>query len=501
MKKNIFWSVLTIVTTLLFAQNVSCQYDDFDLSEYKLPYLKRQQLDLSFNLNPRSNSQTSDNIDNLTNQNYKSKYSNRYLYYNFNASYNYFLNSNKYQGNQNITLNSSLDNTKIKEPYDNYKYSYFNSDLKINSNNRFYNGLHFIEVDFSGGVEFDSYQRKNYNTDNSPVSDYKTYSPAVSVSVPVYIGTGRIEPVQDARQAIYIFDELLKNGRLKSTPGKEEILKFARRISEIKNKRFFDSRLRTIYEISAIDSFLQSNGLVTDADALYFTTLNDYWMNTGSIIRYSGTRFSVGVKPVFYNNSQKITYHDTVNSTIIQTMENRDLNRTWSAAGTFRFNYEKPINLYWQNSLSANFDAGIENYLETDDIISGQIVPPQIKLKHQYPFVETVWSYKLGYYPNSRTYFNLNVSALYHREFGNEETNSPDMKYKVDDKYGSISPGFGCYYYVSQRFRIAVNYNYQFNYESNSRKSTSDSPTEIDYLQKQNNQNHAFTATLQYSLF
>ncbi len=44
-------------------------------------------------------------------------------------------------------------------------------------------------------------------------------------------------------------------------------------------------------------------------------------------------------------------------------MENRYLNRTWSAAGTFRFDYEKPINLYWQNSLSANFDAGIENYL------------------------------------------------------------------------------------------------------------------------------------------
>ena len=415
------------------------------------------------------------------------------------------MNSDKYQGNQSITLNSSLNSTRRKDSSSyynsNYKYYNFNSDLNINSNNRFYNGLHFIEVDFSGDIQFNLNGNKYFKSDNNVIREDKSYSPGISVSVPVYIGTGRIEPVQDARQAIYIFDELLKNGRLKSTPGKEEILKFARRISEIKNKRFFDSRLRTIYEISAVDSFLQSNGLVTDADALYFTTLNDYWNNAGTPMRYAGTRFSVGVKPAFYNNSQKTTYHDTINSTFVQTMENRDFNRTWSAAGTFRFNYEKPINLYWQNSLSANFDAGIENYLYTSDETLVQVAQPQSKLKHQYPFVETVLNYKLGYYPNSRTYFNLNAAALYHREFGDEETNYPDSKYKIDDKQVSISPGLGCYYYVSQKFRIAVNYSYRFNYYSNSKKSTSDSPTEIDNLQKQNKQYHAFTATLAYSLF
>ena len=74
MKKIIFWSTLTVITFISLTENAYCQFNDFDLSEYKLPYLKRQQLDLGFNLNPRYNNQSNDNINNISNLNSKNKY-------------------------------------------------------------------------------------------------------------------------------------------------------------------------------------------------------------------------------------------------------------------------------------------------------------------------------------------------------------------------------------------------------------------------------------------
>ena len=128
------------------------------------------------------------------------------------------------------------------------------------------------------------------------------------VQAPVKFGNGRIEQVQDARQAVYIYKELSKADRMSPDKTDEQILEFAKLISQLKNKRFFDSRLRRIAEIESVDSFFTAKNYIKESDATYFTTLNDYWEYGNGPVRSSGTRFSVALLPGYYfydyNNNQ-----------------------------------------------------------------------------------------------------------------------------------------------------------------------------------------------------
>ena len=65
-------------------------------------------------------------------------------------------------------------------------------------------------------------------------------------------GIGRIENVTDARQAIYILEDFKKNGILSRDLTKDELFEFAQLISTVKNKRFLDSRLHRIDEITTM---------------------------------------------------------------------------------------------------------------------------------------------------------------------------------------------------------------------------------------------------------
>ena len=167
------------------------------------------------------------------------------------------------------------------------------------------------------------------------------------------MGKGRIEPVQDARQAIYLFDELSKIQRSSPDKSEEQIIEFAKLISQLKNKRFFDARLRRIAELERLDSFLISNKYISKQDAKYFTTLSDLWAYGDRPSRNSGTRFSGTIRPgyYFYNYSKKEgePYVDAgkfnINALLLD--------------GGFEFNHEKPINLFWQNSINFNCFVGI----------------------------------------------------------------------------------------------------------------------------------------------
>ena len=57
--------------------------------------------------------------------------------------------------------------------------------------------------------------------------------------------------------------------------------------------------LRKMEEIEKVDSFLQAKGIITLADARYFTIVNDNWDYAQGPVRESGKRLSAGLVPAF----------------------------------------------------------------------------------------------------------------------------------------------------------------------------------------------------------
>lgn len=132
----------------------------------------------------------------------------------------------------------------------------------------------------------------------------------------------------------------------------EEIDEFARLISTVKNKRFLDARLRLIDEVTAVDSFLVRSGAMASGGAAYFTTLYDYWMYGDLFERKSGTEISGGVRPGFSYGKYDKPYPDAYEYRVKHPSVEADI----------RLDYERPLNLYWQNSAWVSLSGGYERW-------------------------------------------------------------------------------------------------------------------------------------------
>ncbi len=291
-----------------------------------------------------------------------------------------------------------------------------------------------------------------------PISDLRQEHTGM-LQLPLKYGVGRIEQVQDARHALYLFDHLSRIDRITKNENGDEVIEFASLISTLKNKRFFDSRIRRMEEIESVDSFLLAKNYVLKHDARYFTTLGDYWDYGNSPVRYSGSRISFAILPgVFY------THFDENN---ISYFPDENFSRQYSVyaflvnAG-IEYTKEKPINLYWQNSIGVyGFVGTVEgkiNYLSEND-----------KQTLRVPNIQAGFTHTIGFYPNTRTDASFGYEVRYIKLFD---------KYNVDKKIAGLD-GMGVNtaahiavnYYISPKFRL--NLSGDLNYIWENSKSSS----------------------------
>ena len=172
-------------------------------------------------------------------------------------------------------------------------------NLAARSTNRLYfDGLLFVEADLQISNTTADFHKMTYHLDTvegrgKRINEDRNFEG----SLPILVGKGRIEPIQDARMAVYILDQLSRKDKLERQPTQQEILAFAEEIAAIKNERFFDARNRRIYEMTRLDSFLRNRNLIHAEDIEYYTTMNDFWRYANNPSRGSGSRFSLGVEP------------------------------------------------------------------------------------------------------------------------------------------------------------------------------------------------------------
>jgi hypothetical protein len=470
-----------IVFLCCFGTVLHAQLDTFDLSLYRLPDIKFRQLDLGFNIG-------GSNIFNKNNgENYSSKYSSFTSNSNLNIAYRSYRNSEHLQNEQqfSIGLTPEFKNEKTDDELT-YKYSNFNSVLQFKSDNRFYRqNQFFFETDFH------IYGSGNWRKTDDKTEYTLTKSDDVSaeIEIPLLIGHGRIEQIQDARLAIYIFEELQKAGRISKMPGNEDILEFSRLISTLKNERYFDYRIKKMQEIEKVDSFLQAKGFVTTADARYFTIVNDNWDYAQGPVRESGKRLSGGLVPNFsYSNNRIETTYSSPDDTSEQKIIQKNLGIKMQAS----YVIEKPVNLHWQRSMSVTIAYGYDKDLNTSKLSEN----PETKSDFGQMELEAGINYGMGYYPNSRTEITGLVSLDFHQAGRKDNLDQPLEKINT---YG-VEPKFALdlHYYISPQFRLNIFYNIYYYYTNNHYKYDNDDES---YYFKFNALTQSFNAGFTYSFF
>lgn len=406
------------------------EYDNYDISNYNTPDIIRNSLDFTIS----SKGRHSNNDFNSTKSDYFEG--------NIQAEINHFTSTRKRFSSLNASLTMDASGNRNETENIISKSSFFSPDLYLYNLNKFYNPNNSF-FSMGGAVEWSSIQHK--------LQESKESSEQSKISLQVGVGKGRLESVEDARQAVYIIENLSKKGVFTRNLSDEEIFTLSQLISTVKNKRFFDSRLHLIEEISQVDSFFTENKLLENVNASYFTTLYDYWQHGALFERFSGKEFHSFISGRLSRSKYEIELNgdETTNY-----FNNNYRNFHW----VNQFNYEKPINLFWQNSIFASFDIGC---LQQKLIQEGNYSNWEDQMKYMLS-----GSYVWNYYPNTRTNFSIWASqalSFTHLISSLDSERTYENGGKSIDTYTALNSSLN--YYISQHLRLNVslsaNYSYQ----------------------------------------
>ena len=405
---------------------VHAQLDSFNLANYRLPDIRTHLLDFSLTGNGITNRER-----NFRGSVPGSAYSTASASGSFQARYTMLRNSESYQGNQKISLVAS----PVFSDNENARASSIAADFNLNSENRFYSSRNrFIQV--KANLRYKEYLNKQIKPDSLV---YRQRSSDLFAEVELLAGKGRIEPVQDARLAVYILEDLQKAGRLGRRAGEEDMLAFARLISETRSRRFFDSRDKLIWELETLNGWLDSTGLLGREDAVAVTRVYDNWLYANGPVRESGRRFSAGIVPTYIMRGDLYLWKNA-------SFNIPSFYRTPSLRAVARWQGENPVSLHRQTGYLAELGGsflwgyapegaggkafGIESYLSAK--------------------ANRTW----GWYPNSRTgiRFSLGLESGVFKTFLKGE---PQKQLGYD-----LRPdiGLNVNYYISPQIRANLSW-------------------------------------------
>lgn len=416
MKRNWLLFSLSIASLLC-----SSQTDKFDLSKYKLPDIKRQQLDFNFQSNGQNSSSKyffKDESDTLKNENHQfnGEYTLRYSFYRNSPKIQFFISAYSL-GNYSKSKHDRTNYYLIDNKYF-YNYLSFDYDLKyfFSPSNWFVTTIPHYSL---------SYNNRNYNDDNSDSKSIYT-----NASVGFGGGKGRIEQVQDFRHAVLLIEELNKRGVSTRNVSEAEMTELSTLISQLKNKRFFDSRKQKETELIALDSFFVNKGIVDEKSIQYFTGLEDIWSYGGLQVRESGKQVLFSIRPEYNIGKDLIKEENNTNEDLLINYH-------------LSFVSKNPISVKWQG----NYGFGLNHeYLKR---LQKQNENLEGKSYESHIFADG----QIGYYPNTRAYFELNSRITL--------SNRSDEKGFDNEKYSAgLQAGTSGYYYISERLRLGYNLHY-----------------------------------------
>lgn len=333
------------------------QDKNFDLSKYKFPDYKRHELEFNINSNGNSykNSYDEPSFTGATGTERKD-YSSSNSHSSLSLNYQYDYLTRTRIDHLYSSISGQYDYTKDRSADEITKQMNPNFSFNIGGSRRYYlkEDKYFLEVAPSLGFNL-SESKKTIGD----IVDTHNKTNSFNAIIDFGAGIGRMEMVSDLWQAYYILEKLKGQKSLSKELEERDIFEFASFASKLKNKRFFDFRLRKIAELQALDSLLHTKGLIKDTDISYFTTLNDYWSFANFQDRESGRVLKFWLSPQFSR------YYYKSLSTSSQIATNTEL------ISNLSFNCTKQLNMFWDRHFNVllsnetmidNTDLNLDNY-------------------------------------------------------------------------------------------------------------------------------------------
>ena len=465
-KKLNFIAVMYFTSLMLNAQ-------DIDLSKFVVPEYSRNEL--QFNFNSSNNGEWSEEAESDIQDDQKNNSIS--LINNSRINFNRYANSSSYQGSQSISVGLDFpqmrkSNAETAISSSSIKSRTSSGSISYNSTNRFYSDSKWYwEADPNVNLRlYGNYYLNEFNFNypdvNNSVEERKSANYSGNVNADFRVGKGRVEPVEDLRQVVYILTELKKAGRISREISEDETILIAQKLSALKNRRFLDSRLRLIEEMTEIEKIMTEMDIISDNDAIFFATVNDYWSMTANPVRSSGSRISLGVLPGYffqdYHANGTVKYF---NPDSIFPFESKEILNVVSTYISARYERFEPINLYWQQDFVAELFTDFES--RTSEYMSD----PE---KSRMLYYGASANYSLKFYPNSRTEYSGDASLLLKRGEGAEDS-------VVEYRYASGNLKLSGKYYFSPHLTMqgSAGFNY-YNRFDLTLNNTSIFPTKKD---------------------
>lgn len=414
----------------MFSICLKAQYNNYDLNKYTNPDFKRKSLDIFFN------SAGNFERDNQINNNFVKG----------NAAFQF----NAIKSNRRIQDQTTLGITGIisHSKLNNESYTKTRQDsitIIFDRKAHYYiTPKQFIEVSPRANMLYE-YDRTKTSQSIETRSRKKKFR--TEFELDLGYGIGRLENVTDARQAIYILEDLQSKGVLRKTLTSEQINELARQMAIIKNKRQFDAREKTIEELTFVNNYLIAQNYIDSINtAEYFLSLNDFWGNGDKVMRVVGHRFKLGLAPtyIFQGRTHKNTHINAVDNNEVHQYT-QDIDNKWGGTFYIDYTHEKAINMKFQQSFNIGSRNGLYRWKNRK---SNEF------LQHSYAKLT------YGYYANTRTYFELALSEHFYwnhtpKSSLVEHANTLSSDTKID---------FKGYYFISGQLRIFGSFGMEYSY-------------------------------------
>ena len=155
-------------------------------------------------------------------------------------------------------------------------------------------------------------------------------------------GWGRIYEGRYAATAMYMVDELKRNGLLKREPTFEEMRSLTETIYQYRLKHAVDARLHKIEALSKIMDLLAGQGVIDDAGPHGYLFIQDVWDYFPRDDRRFGYQIRAGGGLEYHYNSDQLRYHGYVDYFRHRTSEGR---RPFASVAV---DCSRPFGLRWQ---------------------------------------------------------------------------------------------------------------------------------------------------------
>ncbi|UTW62839.1 hypothetical protein KFE98_01385 [bacterium SCSIO 12741] len=479
--------IIPIVCTL----SLNAQIDSFRLDQVHNPDYKRKLLEFNFLLNQSNQNQ-------FKTLEQESPIDNFRLSGRTGIDFYSIKNSTSYQGVQfgHLNLNGSAINGKNEGNVADART--FLTDATYESNNRFYHsdkGLaHLV---FNPRAEINYMKRNGINDNRSNLSHSDQETSNYLFESDLGWGHGRLENVSDARTVLFILEDLRKNNLLLREPTQEEINELANLAIYVKNQRFFDSRIKRIYELTTLDSLLQQQGIVSESSIGYHTILQDNWNYSVNPFRQTGTLFQYGLRQRFFIENSTTNYlsRDSTGTDLTRGGQ-RGYLEEMAASFFVNFEYYRPLSQSLQNDVRIQLNSGLSGRYQTNDIYSINDEERTSQSENNLFYSLSVRD-DLGIYPTNRTYISLWLEARYEGYISYEGTGLFDQEDRMLDQF-TLSGGLSAYYYFSPQLRLSAEWGSNFNYFNTKQHDTVSEWVSLNEVSRWNNN---FSLRLTYKLF